>query len=324
MITKIFTLFLAILMGITLLTGCSKGKTDPFKKFSAQQLYEKGEFNLANREYQTAISFFEALDARYPFSIYAEQAQLDIIYAYYKSGDKASAVAAAERYIQVYPASPNVDYAYYLKGIANFDQEHGFLQRYVAIDDAQRDLGTAFESYQDFSTLIHQFPDSKYAPDARKRMIHLRELLAKHEYEVAEYYYERGSYVAAINRAQGVIHNFPQTTTTESALVLLVKANRKIGLQSAANDALRILKLNYPESEHLHELGAQSVQKKEKTEKKEAEKTAETPKNDQKQTSNTDSTQPQKPKKWTMLYNKLFSKKGSGSSWLSTKLFSAS
>ncbi len=309
MITKNFKLFLAILIGILLISGCSKSKSDPFRKFNAQQLYEKGEFNLANKEYQTAISLFEALDARYPFSIYAEQAQLDIIYAYYKAGDKASAVAAADRYIQIYPASPNVDYAYYLKGIANYDQEHGFLQRYVNINDAQRDLGTAFEAYQDFNTLIQRFPDSKYAPDARKRMIHLRELLARHDYEIAEYYYKRGSYVAAINRAQGVIHNFPQTAATEPALILLFKANRKLGLTKAADDALRILKLNYPNSSYLL--------KHEAKQSKPAENTEKTSENTQKQQSSNETAPPQKKKKWAMLYQKLF-EKGREPLWQST------
>lgn len=315
MITKKFKLFLAIFIGILLISGCTKSKHDPYKKFNAQQLYEKGEFNLANKEYQTAISLFEALDARYPFSTYAEQAQLDIIYAYYKAGDRASAVAAADRFIQIYPASPHVDYAYYLKGIANFDQEHGLLQRYVNVNDAQRDLGTAFESYQDFNTLIQRFPDSKYAPDARQRMIHLRALLARHEYEVGEYYYKRGSYVAAINRAQGVIHNFPQTKVTEPALILLVKANRKLGLQKAADDAFRILQLNYPNSPYVLKHQPQAQEKKQA---KTGENSANSQENEQKQVNNQSGDSTQKPKTWAMLYNKLFSKNGGESSWLST------
>lgn len=262
MITRFRTLqTLTFTMLITAwLAGCSstaKSDDEAFKQFNAKQLFEKSEIAMGEGEYKTAITFFEALDSRYPFSPYSQQAQLDMIYAYYKYGDKPSAAAAADRYIQMYPSSQHVDYAYYMRGIANYEQDHGFLQRYFPIDDAQRDLGTAFQAYQDFNALIQYYPNSQYARDARKRMVHLRELLARHELQVAEYNYKRAAYVASVNRANRVVQYYSQTASVHDALVVLVKANRKLGLDKTANDALRVLQLNYPKSPQLAELGSQ-------------------------------------------------------------------
>jgi len=240
-----------LIPGLSLLTACSSASlTDNpaqrYEGFTAQQLYVKGKNNLASRNYNQAVTLYEALESLYPFGGYAEKAQLDLIYAYYMSGEYASAEAASEQYIRVYPRSTNAAYAYYMKGLSNEASGKTWAQRAFRVDMATRDLTPAENAFYDFRTMVRLFPGSKYANDARQRMIALRNLFAKHEMEVADYYYKRTAYVAAANRASYVIKHYEHSSEVKNALVMLVKANRKLGLTKPANNALRILQLNYP------------------------------------------------------------------------------
>ena len=186
-----------------MLIGCSSIPTpsEKYANFSAEQIYQIAETKLATAHYKDAIQAYEGLDALYPFNAHAQQAQFDMIYAYYKADDMPSAAAAAERYIRLYPRDQHVDYAYYMRGLANFNQDRGFFQRYFPVDQAVRDPGTMAQSFKDFSTLIKLFPQSIYAPDAKLHLVYLRNTFAKKEEEIANFYYQKQAYEAAINRA---------------------------------------------------------------------------------------------------------------------------
>lgn len=226
----------------------------PIDQLSAQQLFNGGKSSLASGDYSTAAKYFESLNAQYPFGKYSQQAMMDLIYAYYKKGDNPSAAAAAQRYIHLYPRAKNVDYAYYMKGVANFEQNRGLFADYLPMDLSQRDPGTMLESYQDFRTLLRRFPDSQYAADGRQRMIFLRNMFAKKELSIAQFYMHKKMYVAADNRANYLVQNYPQAPQVEPALVIMVKANRKLGIKKNAQQALSVLRLNYPNSKALRRL----------------------------------------------------------------------
>ncbi len=236
----------------SLLFGCSTQKPTPGEEFqgqTAQDIFDGGELALAKGSNKDAIKHFEALNALYPFSAYEQQAGLDIIYAYFSTEDYPGAAAAADRYIHLYPRGDNVDYAYYMRGVANFDQDRGVIQRYVPMDLSQRDISTTQQSFINFNELIRRFPASPYAPDARNRMIYLRNLMAQKEVNIANFYYQRDQYVAAINRASGVIVHYQEAPQVQDALATMVKSYRKLGLTELANETLAILALNFPESE---------------------------------------------------------------------------
>ena len=238
------------------ITACSSwlsssGKGDIYKGYSAKQLFDYAESALAKSNYSDAIKRFEALDANYPFSKYAEQAQIDMVYAYYKNEDYASAAASADRYIHLYPRSQHTDYAYYIKGMSNFRQKRGAFATFLPLDESWRDPGTQKQAYDDFATLLKRFPKSAYVADARQRMVYLRNQLAKKEINIANFYMKRKMYVAASNRASYVIKNFSQADQTEAALELLYRANKALGLNDAAKDARTVLKASYPHSAYL-------------------------------------------------------------------------
>ncbi len=237
-----------VLLATATAAGCGLlPKEDPTADWSAQKLYTEAKASLSSGDYEQAITYFEYLEARYPFGRYAQQAQLEIAYAYYKYDEPESAIAAAERFIQLYPRHPNVAYAYYLKGLANYNRGKGFVERYVPQDPSERDPGAALQAFQDFSELIKRFPDSKYAKDAGQRMVYLRNNLAQHEVHVADYYMRRRAYVAAANRGKHVIENYQRTPAVPDALVVMAKAYKQLGLNDLSDDALRVLRLNYPD-----------------------------------------------------------------------------
>lgn len=234
-----------------LLCGCSshvKLPEEEYKGLTAEQLFQSGEHALAKHKYETAARYFEALDAIYPFSQYEQQAQLDVIYVYYKSDEFAQAAAAATRYIHLYPRSEHIDYAYYMKGMANFSQDRGVFLRYVDTDLAKRDLETAMQAFNDFSAMITRYPSSPYAADARNRMIYLRNLLARKELLVAKFYYEREAYVAAANRADYIVDHFQQAPVIIPALGMLVESYQHLNLPNLAEQSLSVLAYNYPQS----------------------------------------------------------------------------
>ncbi len=222
-------------------------KADPTVDWSAQKLYTEAKASLTSGDYEQAIKYFRLLEARYPFGRYAQQAQLEVAYAHYKYDEPEAAIAAADRFIQLYPRHPNVAYAYYLKGLANYNRGKGLVERYLPQDPSERDPGAALQSFRDFSELIKRYPDSKYAKDAAQRMVFLRNNLAQHEVHVASYYLRRRAYVAAANRAKYVIENYQRTPAVPEALVIMAKAYKLLGLDQLSNDALRVLRLNFPD-----------------------------------------------------------------------------
>ena len=188
---------------------------------------------------------YEKLEARFPFGNYATQAQLDIAYAYYKNDEPESALAAADRFIKQNPIHPNVDYAWYIKGLVNYNRGIGFLDRFLPTDSSQRDSGSAMDSYREFDQLIQRYPRSTYVADARQRMVSLRDNLALHEIHVADYYLRRKAYLAAAQRAATVIREYQRTPAVPKALQIMEEAYRKLNMQDLADDVQKVYALNY-------------------------------------------------------------------------------
>ncbi len=236
-----------------LVAGCASTDKD-IPELPVEEYFSTARTALDAGNYGTAVEQYETLEAKYPFGPYAQQAGLDLIYAYYKFDDPLSTIAAANRFIKLHPRHTHVDYAYYMRGLANFDQGITSISRYLPVDPSERDAGAANQSFQDFSMLVQRFPESRYAPDARKRMIYLRDNLSKNEIHAARYYHKRGAFVAAVNRADYVLHNFPGTSAVPDALTILVESYMSIGRSDLALDAYRVLLLNHPDRPEITEL----------------------------------------------------------------------
>ena len=235
------------------LPSCSKWKKDqeeknPFQGMTAEPLYAASEKSLKKKQYESAAKRLEALETMYPFSDYTERSQLELIYAYYESEDYPSAAATAERYIHLYPRSQNVDYAYYMRGLANFQQTRGAFAKVLPLDESWRDPGTQTQAYLDFSDFIQKFPNSKYKANALQRMIYLRNMFAQHELNVSRYYFKRKMYVAAIERAGYLVKNYPQAPSAQEALAIMYDANNALGLKKAAEDAMVVYQATYHSS----------------------------------------------------------------------------
>jgi outer membrane protein assembly factor BamD len=240
------------------LAACSfLDKQDPTVAMSAEKLYAEAKEALDGGQYDLAIKRYETLEARFPYGRYSQQGQLEVAYAYYKQNEQASAVAAAERFMKLHPNHPNVDYAYYLKGLAYFNEDLGLLGKMSRQDRTERDPKSARESFDAFKDLAQRFPDSKYTPDALARMKYLVNALASHEVHVARYYVKRGAYVAAANRAQYALKNYPEAPAREEALFILIRAYDALGMAELRDDAERILRKNFPDSEHLKNMLSQ-------------------------------------------------------------------
>lgn len=231
-----------------LFAGCASS-TDPadaYKGESPHEIYMRGKTAMQSGSYGEAIKRFEALDVQYPYGADTESAQLYLIYAYYMKEDYALSVAAADRFIRLHPTNDHIDYAFFMRGVSDYYQNLGFLERLVSIDLATRDLSQVQKSYNDFNDVYTHFPYSRYAPPAHQYMIYLRNILADHQLHVAEYYYNRKAYIAAADRANGLVAHYQGAPTTVDGLVLMVKAYRKLGLAKAEQDAYTVLKYNYP------------------------------------------------------------------------------
>ncbi len=242
---------LFFLLLLTLLTGCasSSNQEDPTAGMSAAEIYAEAKEKLDNQDYEAAINLYEQLESRYPYGTYAEQAQLEVAYAYYKFNEPESAILAAERFIKLHPNHPRVDYAYYLRGLASYDAEQSFFNRIFRQDPTERDPQAARRAFRYFSELAKKFPDSKYTHDAIERMYQLRDGLAKYELHVARYYIERRAFVAAANRAKYVVEHYPGTPVVPEALDTLVLAYTELGLNDLAADARRVREMNYPKGQ---------------------------------------------------------------------------
>jgi len=247
-------LLAALLAAVTLvLGGCGlfPEDNDETAGWSASKLYGEAKDAMGSGSYDKAIKYYEKLEARYPYGRFAQQAQLEIAYAYYKQQEPASAISACDRFITLHPNHPSVDYAYYLKGLVNFNEDLGLFGSISDQDLTERDPKASREAFATFKELSTRFPESKYTPDAVQRMNYLVNALASHEVHVADYYMRRGAYVAAINRAQYTIKTYPDAPANEEALAILIKAYDTLGMQDLRADAERILTRNFPKSAYL-------------------------------------------------------------------------
>lgn len=238
---------------IALATGCASKKDVevlPEKTYydNARKAMNSGNFNEAEQN-------LDALETYYPFGRYAEQAQLDLIYARYQNLDLEGSRAAADRFMRLNPQSEHLDYALYMRGLASYNLDIGLAARYFAIDVAARNPGEQLQAFRDFSQLLNRFPDSEYAPDARQRMIAVRNRMAELELHAARYYIKREAYIAANNRARFVVENYPSSPAVEEALILLADTFRLMDLKKGASDAIATLRTNFPNSEAFDENG---------------------------------------------------------------------
>jgi outer membrane protein assembly factor BamD len=232
-----------------LVAGCgTTSERDETIGWTAQRIYAEAKESMGDGAYDRAIRLFERLEARYPYGPYAQQAQLETAYAYYKSQEPAAALAAADRFIRLYPNHHRVDYVYYLKGLIHFNEDLGLLGHLSAQDMSERDPRAARESFDSFRQLVERFPQSPYTEDARQRLVYLLDALARHEVHVARYYFTRSAYAAAMGRAQAAIRDFPETPSVEEALYLLEVSAKELGLDAQSQDARRILETNFPKS----------------------------------------------------------------------------
>ncbi len=232
---------IALLLAVA---GCATSPEDPYADMSANELYTYAKKALDDSDYKTAIDAFEKLEARYPFGKYAQQAQLEIAYAYYKFDEPDSAISTLDRFIRSNPGHPNSDYAYYLKGLVNYTRGSSVIDRLSRRDPSDRDARALRDAFNDFSELIKKFPDSKYSEDAGHRLVYLHNIMAQYEVSVAEYYLKRGAYVAAANRAKYVVENYERTPSVPDALRVMVRAYTQLGMETLADDARRVLNAN--------------------------------------------------------------------------------
>lgn len=238
---------------IILVSGCATTKEEevlPEETYyeNARQAMNSGNFNEAEEN-------LDALETYYPFGRYAEQAQLDLIYARYQNLDLEGARAAADRFLRLNPQSDHADYALYMRGLASYNLDIGLAARYFPIDVAARDPGEQLQAFRDFSELLSRYPNSKYVADARQRMIAIRNRMAELEIHAARYYIKRQAYVAANNRGRYVLENYPSSPSVEQALVIMIETYQFLDLKKAARDSIALLKTNFPDSDALNEDG---------------------------------------------------------------------
>ena len=238
---------LVIIFSLTLF-GCSSTEELPDIAADAgeQQIYEDAQRYLRGDNYDMAVKSLELLESRYPFGKYAEQAQLELIYAHYNAYEHEAAVEAADRFIRLHPQHPSVDYAYYMKGLAAYTVNEDIFARFVPTDQAQRDTSQAKEAFGEFAQLVSRFPNSPYAADAEARMLALRNLLARHEIMVANYYLRRGAYLAAVNRGRFVVENFQRTPAVADGLAIMAQGYLFLGMKDLAQESITVLAANYP------------------------------------------------------------------------------
>jgi outer membrane protein assembly factor BamD len=245
------SLWSSILVAAALVTGCGSAPKDETSGWSADKLYAEARDEASNGGYERAAKLYERLEGRAAGTLLAQQAQLERAYALYRTGEKAQALSVLERFIKLHPTSPAVDYALYLQGLVNFNDNLGLFGNLARQDLAERDQQASRDSYQSFRQLVEQFPQSRYAADAQVRMNYIVNSLAAYEVHVARYYFRRGAYVAAVNRAQQTVQEFQQSPSTEEALFIMVRSYDRLGLPQLRDDAERVLRQNYPSSPYL-------------------------------------------------------------------------
>jgi len=245
-----FAVFAAVAV---IIAGCSAlpEKTDETATWSNQKLYSEAQDALTGKDYAKCAKYFEILEGRDPFGLFAQQGQLNIPYCYWKENEQASALTAVNRFIQLHPDHPNIDYAYYLKGLISFNDDLGLFGRYAGQDMSERDPLALRDSYEAFKIVVDKYPESKYAPDAAQRMRYIVNALASHEVHTAQYYYNRGAYIAAINRAQMAVKNYQNTPAVEDALHIMVMSYNQLGETKLASDTQSVLVATFPDSPYI-------------------------------------------------------------------------
>ncbi len=236
-------------MALTLmLAGCESGPKDPTAGMSPEKLYESAREDIAAGQYEKAAKTLERLEGRAAGTLLAQQAMLEQAWALYKTQERAQALSVIERYLKLHPSSPGVDYAYYLQGLLNFNEDLGLFSGISRQDLSERDQQASKDAYESFRTLVERFPDAKYTPDARARLAYIVHSLAAYEVHVARYYFTRGAYVAAANRAQIAVQEYRTAPALEEALYIMVLSYDRLGLTALRDDAERVLRHNFPKS----------------------------------------------------------------------------
>ena len=251
--SRISTVLLGFALVATLLmSGCaSDGNKDETDGWSETKLYSEATEKLKDNDFAKCGTYFEKLEARFPFGPYSQQAQINAAYCYWKASEQAQALVAVDRFIKLHQGSPNLDYAFYLKGLITFNDDLGFLGKFTGQDLSERDPKAAREAFEAFKVVVDRFPNSKYAPDALDRMRYIVNSLAEADVIVARYYFQRGAYLAAANRAQLVLKDYDRAPAVEEALYILIKSYERLGMTDLSTDAVRVFKLNFPDSQML-------------------------------------------------------------------------
>jgi outer membrane protein assembly factor BamD len=256
------TLLISLMLTLALTSGCSwlgfdedEQSEEESSGFTERDFYDKIQSSLNSKNWTVAITNLQLLESQFPFGKYAEQGQLELIYAHYKSGDYVSSIAAAERFVRLHPQHPNVDYAFYVKGLSQISQTAGFFDSFMPTDASMRDIGEARMAFATLTELLSRYPKSPYATDARKRLVFLRNRLARAEIHVANYYLSREAYLAAANRGQFVLENFQQSPAVPDGLAVMAQAYYLLEMQDLADNAASILAANYPEHPALDDQG---------------------------------------------------------------------
>jgi outer membrane protein assembly factor BamD len=244
-----------------ILSGCAggDGQKDDTDIWSESKLYSEANAKMNDADFAKCGKYFDKLEGRFPFGPYSQQAQINAAYCYWKAQEQAQALVAIDRFIKLHQGSPNLDYGYYLKGLISFNDDLGWLGKFTGQDLSERDPKAAKEAFESFKVVAERFPNSKYAPDALDRMRYIVNALAEADVIVARFYFQRGAYLAAANRAQLVIRDYDRAPAVEEALYLLTKSYEKLGMADLSNDAARVFKLNFPDSQML--LTGQRVKK---------------------------------------------------------------
>jgi len=255
---------LSYILLIMTLSGCSSlgsifEEKDPTVGLTASQLYSQGKEFLDAADFNNAIKLFEILEARYPFGKYSTQAMLDISYAYYASNQKDEAIIEINRFIRLYPNHPNVSYAYYLRALSNFDKDANIISRFFGHDPSRYDVTDLKNSFNDFTTVVNRFPDSRYADDSINRLRYIKNQIARNELYIAKYYDKRSANIAAIERVKFMLENYGGTPSSEEGLVILVKNYNDLKLYDLAYDSARVLKKNFPDYQIIKKDGQVSV-----------------------------------------------------------------
>lgn len=243
--------FLLISLLALTLSACAGKPEEPdiSKTQTAQSLYQEAKGVLDNGLYNRAIELLQVVETRYPFGPLARQVQLDLIYAYYQAGDLDKALAGIDRFIRLNPNHTDLDYVYFMRGLTNLKADENALHGILGIDRADRDLASTRQAFDDFKLLVSSFPNSKYGPEAKKRMLSIKDTLARNELRIADYYMRRGAYLAAANRGKYIVEFYRDSPLVEQALEVMVESYDKLGLTKLKEDTYQVLKLNYPQND---------------------------------------------------------------------------